>query len=177
MGPQNCKKAIFCQKIAKNDILATLRSHKKTKKQNIKNLTDQKFITITRNIYTKNGPIGPILKKKIEISSKVDFLPKKSVFQPKIGQFLTKFAQILQMNKNHLNTSYVKIVGHMGHFLAFLVIFCHFLAPFGLYNYIGERPAEPLPPLAFTAISSEPLNKFSKCWAFWKEQIKGYQIV
>ena len=33
---------------------ATLRSHKKTKKQNIKNLTDQKFLNITRNIYTKN---------------------------------------------------------------------------------------------------------------------------
>ena len=41
----------FCQK---KPLLATLRSHKKTKNQNIKNLTDQKFLNITRNIYTKN---------------------------------------------------------------------------------------------------------------------------
>ena len=42
------------EKMAKKDFFATLRSHKKTKKQNIKNLTDQKFLNITRNIYTKN---------------------------------------------------------------------------------------------------------------------------
>ena len=54
MGPQSCKKAIFCQKIAKNGLFTTLRSHKKIKKQNIQNLTDQKFLNITRNIYTKN---------------------------------------------------------------------------------------------------------------------------
>ena len=54
-GPKNgvffAKIMDFAQKMA---LLAILRSHKKTKKQNIKNLTDQKFLNITRNIYTKN---------------------------------------------------------------------------------------------------------------------------
>ena len=62
MGPQSCfeskKMAFFGAKIAnfaqKMPLLATLRSHKKTKKQNIKNLTHRKFLNITRIIYTKN---------------------------------------------------------------------------------------------------------------------------
>ena len=33
---------------------ASLKPYKRTKNQNIKNLTDQKFLNIIRNIYTKN---------------------------------------------------------------------------------------------------------------------------
>ena len=124
--------------LAKNGHFATLRSHKKTKKQNIKNLTDRKFLNITRNIYTKNWTNRTnieeedrnLLQKLFLIFCRIG--EKKSFFRQKIGQFLTKFAKILQMNKNHLNTSYVKIVGHLGHFFwhfwSFLVIFWPHLA-------------------------------------------------
>ena len=57
-----------------------------------------------------------------------------------------------------------------------LAIFAHFLPHFGLYNYIGKMPAEPHKPFRVSAISLEPLNRFRKSWAFWKEQIQGYKV-
>ena len=50
---------------------------------------------------------------------------KKTFFRPKIGKSFTKFTKILQINKKHLNTSYVKIVGHLGDFCL------HFWSLFG----------------------------------------------
>ena len=84
------------------------------------------------------------------------------------------------IDKNHLNTSYVKILGHLDNFVGkiwpFFVIFGHF----GLYNYIGEnagRASYPvIIPLAFTTITPEPLVRFRKFWAFRKEEIKGYHV-
>ena len=55
------------------------------------------------------------------------------------GHFWADFAEIWGNDKNHLNTSYVKILSHLGHFLAKYGHFWSFLAHFGLYNYIGEN--------------------------------------
>ena len=55
-------------------------------------------------------------------------------FRPKIDKFLAKFPRILEINKKHLNTAYVKILGHLGHFWQNMAIFGNFLAHFGLYN-------------------------------------------
>ena len=96
---------------------------------------------------------------------------QKWPFLAKNGHFSADFVEILGIDKNHLNTSsYVKILGHLGHFLATYGHFWSFLAHFGQYNYIGENAGlasyRVKLRLAFTAISSEPLNRFSKCWAF-----------
>ena len=121
------------QQITKNGLFTTLRSQKKTKKQNIKNLTDQKFLNVTRNMYTKNWTNmtnieeedSNLLRKKFAESAK-----KNVVFRPKIGTFFTKFAKILQINTKHLNTSYVEIVGHLGHFWVLLGHFWSFFVIF-----------------------------------------------
>ena len=115
-----------------------------------------------------------------KISTQCPNFGKKYRFWPKNGHCSADFAEILGIDKNHLNTSYVKILGHLGLFFGkiwpFLVIFWPILA----YNYIGENAGRASYcvklRLAFTAISSEPLNRFSKCWPFQKEEIKGYQI-
>ncbi len=41
---------------------------------------------------------------------------KIAVLSPKIAQFFTKVSQNLQIDKKHLNASYVKILGHLDHF-------------------------------------------------------------
>ena len=74
------------------------------------------------------------------------FLPsrrKKRFFCPKIGQFSTKISQILGIDKNHQNTSYVKFLGHLEHFWAKYGHFWSFFAHFWPINYIGEKLAEP----------------------------------
>ena len=71
------------------------------------------------------------------------YTSKNAIFWPKIGHRSADFAEILGIDKNHLNTSYVKILGYLGHFLAKYGHFWSFLAHFGLYNYIGKMPAEP----------------------------------
>ena len=92
---------------------------------------------------------------------------------------MADFAEILGIDKNPLNTSYVKILGHLGHFLAKYGNFLSFLAHFGLYNYIGEnagRASYPVIfPLAFTAISSEPLNAFFKMLGILERGDQGLQ--
>ena len=107
-------------------------------------------------------------------------IAKNDPFWPKIGYRSADFAEILGIDKNHLNTSYVKFLGHLGHFLAKYGHFWSFLAHFGLYKYIGEyagRASIPvILPLAFTAITSEPLVRFRKVWAFLKEESKGYLV-
>ena len=70
-------------------------------------------------------------------------IAKNDRFWPKKGHFSADFAEILGIDENYLNTCYVNILGHLGHFLAKYGHFCSFLAHFGLYNYIGEMPAEP----------------------------------
>ena len=44
------------------------------------------------------------------------FSKKMRVFCPKIGQFSTKISKILEINKNHQNTCYSQILGHLEHF-------------------------------------------------------------
>ena len=55
---------------------------------------------------------------------------KMTVFLTKNGHFSADFAEILGIDKNHQNTSYVKILGYLGHFLAKYGHFCSFLAHF-----------------------------------------------
>ena len=119
-------------------------SHKKTKKQNIKNLTDQKFLNITRNIYTKNWTnranieegVGNFLRSWgmhffAEKTEKNRFFGRKQSF---FGKFFQKFGN----KKKHLNTFYVKILGHLDHYWAqnscFLVFFTPIFPHFLLYN-------------------------------------------
>ena len=54
------------------------------------------------------------------------FFGKNYRFWTKSGHFLADLGKILGIDKNHLNTSYVKIVGHLGHFWQNMTIFGHF---------------------------------------------------
>ena len=45
-------------------------------------------------------------------------IAKNDRFWPKKGRFSADFAEILGIDENYLNTCYVKILGHFGHFLA-----------------------------------------------------------
>jgi hypothetical protein len=66
---------------------------------------------------------------------------KKNVFSSNFVQFLANFSKNLEINKNHLNTLHVQILGQLDHYWTKMAIFGHFLAHFGLYNYIGETCA------------------------------------
>ena len=68
---------------------------------------------------------------------------KKPFFGKKIGQFLANFSKNLEINKNHLNSFYVKILGHLDHFLAKYGHFLPFLAHFGFYNNIRKYNENP----------------------------------
>ena len=61
-------------------------------------------------------------------------IAKNDRFWQKKGHFLADFAEILGIDEKHVNTSYVKILGHLGHYLAKYYHFRSFLAHFGLYN-------------------------------------------
>ena len=124
---------------------ATLGSHKKTKKQNIKNLTNRKFLNITRNIYTKNWTnranieegVGNFLR-----SLGMHFFAKKKQknkfdFSAENGHFLANFSKHLEINKNHLNTFYVQILGHLDHYWAQNSCFFVFLTP--IFPFIINR--------------------------------------
>ena len=114
------------------------------------------------HLYQKLGHFGQNWRRSIFFRAKLGYQffcrvsKKYAVFRPKIGKFSAKFPKILQINKNHLNTSYVKILGHLGHFLAKYDHFWSFLAHFGLYNYIGEKAGRAsyrvIPHLASTAV-------------------------
>ena len=43
---------------------------------------------------------------------------KNAAFWPNIGQKSAKFSKFLKINKTHINTSYVRIVGHLVNFWA-----------------------------------------------------------
>ena len=116
-------------------------SHKKTKKQNIKNLTHRKFLNITRIISTKNWTnranieegVGNFLR-----SWGIHFFAKKRERQNKFfgrkRSFFGNFSKQFEINKNHLNTFYVKIVDHLDHYRAqnscFFVFFPQFSPTF-----------------------------------------------
>ena len=90
----------FAQKMA---LLAILRSHKKTKKQNIKNLTDQTFLNIIRNIYTKNWTNRTNIEEEDATLLRSwgtrffgSLVEKKVLFTPKSTHYLT-----IDFFKNH----------------------------------------------------------------------------
>ena len=113
-------------------------------KANIKNLIPNLLASTLRYIYTNLQANWAIFQGGVAISAEVfffKFLPsqqKKRVFCPKIGQFSTKNFKILGINKNHLNTSYVKFLGHFGHFWPFFGHFRPFLGHFWPYSFIRE---------------------------------------
>ena len=55
---------------------------------------------------------------------------KKLPFLAKKLAFFADFAEILGIDKNHLNTSYVRILGHLGPFLAKYGNFIDIFGPF-----------------------------------------------
>ena len=77
-------------------------------------------------------PIGPFPYFLLHFSSKNFFfntffkIAKNYHFWSKKGHFSADFAEILGIDEKHVNTSYVKILGHLGHYLAKITIFGHF---------------------------------------------------
>ena len=167
------KIAYFLQKIACS---THFERRKIGKKPDIQNLLQEIVASTSGHISTNLYANSSISLEQVQFSAYFFFqlaclnFGKNYRFWQKNGHFSADFAEILGIHKNHLNTSYVKIVGHLGHFLAKYDHFRSFLAHFGLYNYIGENAGRAsyrvILRLAFTTISSEPLNRFSKCWAF-----------
>ena len=87
-----------------------------------------------------------------------------AVFQPKIGEFLAEISEILEINKNHLNTPNCQILGHLKPFLALLI-------------YIGICQPDVIPPLALSAITFDSETLAQKVIPFWKALEIGYLIV
>ena len=119
-------------------------AHKTAKTQNIKKSILDVLEGTLRNISTINWVNWTIFEKTHKLSVKnffSNFFPigkKTGVFCPKIGQFLVKIYKILEINKNHLNTQYVQIMGHLKHFWAQNSNFCPFLGHFSPYYFIRE---------------------------------------
>ena len=66
---------------------------------------------------------------------------KMTFFQTKIGQFLTEISEILEINKNHLNTPNCQILGHLKHFGPKNGHLGHFWVIFGPINLYRNLPA------------------------------------
>ena len=58
---------------------------------------------------------------------------KTVFFYKKIKQFSVKIYKILEINKYHLNTPYIQIIGHLKHFWPKNCIFCPFFDHFPPY--------------------------------------------
>ena len=128
----------FCQKSADS---ATFGSNKIAKKQKIKNLLVNSLLNIPKIIYTKNWTISGKIEGGVDFFARswgINFFfaesAKKGVFHLKIGKFLAKFSKNFQFNKKCLITLCDKILGQMGHFLAFFGWKCPFLGHFLPYS-------------------------------------------
>ena len=122
--------------MTKKAIFSWIRPYKKTK-----NLKIQKSLCAVLKgtlgyIYTKNLVNWTFFLETHKLSGRVfspNFCPvgkKTGVFCPKIGQFSVKIYKILEINKNHLNTPYIQIIGHLEHFWPKNGIFSPFWAIF-----------------------------------------------
>ena len=125
--------------------LAHFGSRKIGKKPDIQNWLP--FIVASTLGYTSTNylPNWTISLKLVQFSAEIFFFKffffenrQKLCFWPKNGHFLVDFAEILGINKNHLNTSYVKILGHLGHFWQNMAIFFNFW-PILAYNLYVEK--------------------------------------
>ena len=109
------------------------------------------------------------------------FLPrqqKSGGFSPQNWAIFGKNFKIWEINKNHLSTPYIQILGHLRHFWPKNWNFCSFFGAFSpLLIYKGKCWLEVIPPLALSAITFEPLNWFKKFWEFWKLESCGFQMV
>ena len=130
--------------MTKKAIFSWIRPYKKTKNPKIQKSLCAILEGTLGYIYTKNLVNWTFFLETHKLSGKV-FFPnfyrvgkKMGVFCPKIGQFLVKIYKILEINKNHLNTQYVQIMGHLKHFWAQNSNFCPFLGHFSPYYFIRE---------------------------------------
>ena len=127
-------------------------------------------------------PIGPfmyqfyIFPPNIFFSKFCRFGKKKCDYWSQKPGFLPKISKILEINKNHPNTYYVKILGHLEHFWpffwAFLAIFEPFLA---LLIYKGTAGRALYPSRVFLR-SSGTARPISLKFCMSQEEMKGYQI-
>ena len=101
------------------------------------------------------------------VSKKITF------FWPKIGQFSTEISDILEINKNHLNTPNSQVLGHLKHFLPKNGHFRPFLS---LLIYIGICQPDVIPPLTLSAITFDLKTLAQKVIPFWKALEIGYLI-
>ena len=107
---------------------------------------------------------------------------KKVLFSQNSTQYLTIDFFKNPINQNHQFTYSDQILGKFEHYWVQNVHFWAFFALFFLiFPFIINRRNECLASwqiihlITFTVITFEPLlNQFSKCQAFWKDQIKGY---
>ena len=80
--------------------------------------------------------IGPFSQDQIDFLPKFFFqnvpakIEKNAVFRPINDEKQAKFFKILEFDKNHINASYLQILGHLDHFLAKYDNFWPFLARF-----------------------------------------------
>ena len=148
------------------------------------------MLNMPKIIYTKNWAILGKIEGGVDFFARswgTYFFRKSAKNQVLFGQKVTNFLPLFfknPINKNHQFTYHDQILGQLEHywvqnwyFWAFLPLFFH-IFPF-IINRRNECRAsyQIIHLITFTVITFEPLNQFSKCWSFWKEQIKGYQIV
>ena len=139
MGKILAKFAHFCQKRTILTQIWSFWPHKNAKKANITNLCDNFFLNIARIIYTKiwtNQAGSYCVQLRFVRSFIFYFLPirqKKCDYWPQKPGFLAKISKILEINKNHPNTCYVKFLGHLDHFWPFFWHFWPFFGHFWAY--------------------------------------------
>ena len=106
----------------KKAIFVVIWTHKKAKTQNIKKSPFEVLEGTLRNISTRNWGNWTFFEKMHTFSVE-NFFPKFLTRRQKNGCFLPKNRaifgrnlKILEINKNHLNTPYIQIIGHLKSF-------------------------------------------------------------
>ena len=83
----------------------------------------------------------------------------------KIGQFMVKISKILEINENHINTSYGKLLDHLDHLWTLFCHFKQFLSFLPLYK--GMYWLGVIPHLVLFKTDFERLVRFRRSWAFF----------